>query len=132
MQRKAAADKHTSKLRNSQKMDDSNSTLMDFEMDDNLQNMDSQPLKPKRPKRPKKSVNENLEPVFTATQMAVSEQPQFPPQELGSGGFRAESSQDIPMHSNSYAWEFYRLYSKAIRVVNIGLWFDVILALGGK
>ncbi|XP_015898080.1 chromatin-remodeling ATPase INO80 isoform X1 [Ziziphus jujuba] len=101
--RKAAADKHTSKLRNSQKMDDSNSTLMDFEMDDNLQNMDSQPLKPKRPKRPKKSVNENLEPVFTATQMAVSEQPQFPPQELGSGGFRAESSQDIPMHSNSYA-----------------------------
>lgn len=79
-QRKAAPDKPASSiLKNSRKMDDSNSMLMDLEMDDSLQNTDLQPIKPKRPKRPKKSVNFNLEPVFTDSQMVVSEQPQFPP-----------------------------------------------------
>ncbi|KAF3441996.1 hypothetical protein FNV43_RR15912 [Rhamnella rubrinervis] len=102
--RKAATDKQTpSRLRNPQKMDDANSMLMDYEMDDSLQNTGSQTSKPKRPKRPKKSVNENLEPAYTATPMVVSEQSQFPQHELGSGAFRAEASQDITSHSNSFA-----------------------------
>lgn len=104
MQRKAATDQQTpSRLRNPQKMDDPNSMLMDDEMDDSLQNTGSQVSKPKRPKRPKKSVNENLEPAYTVTPMVVSEQSQFLQHELGSGGFRAEASQDITSHSNSFA-----------------------------
>lgn len=84
-------------------MDDSNPMLMDYEMDDSFQNTDSQASKAKRPKRPKKSVNENLEPAFTASQMVVPEQAQLPQREMVSGGFRAEESQDIPIHSNSLA-----------------------------
>lgn len=90
-------------MRNPQKMDDPNSMLMDYEMDESLQNTGSQASKPKRPKRPKKSVNENLEPAYTATPMVVSEPSQIPLHELGSGSFRAEASQDVTSHSNSFA-----------------------------
>lgn len=44
---------------------------MDYELDDPFPNTDPQSQRPKRPKRPKKSVNENLEPAFTATTALV-------------------------------------------------------------
>ncbi|CAK7342664.1 unnamed protein product [Dovyalis caffra] len=65
--RKAASDKHaTPKPRNSQK-NELNSTSMDYELDDPFPNTEPQSQRPKRLKRPKKSVNEKLEPAFTAT-----------------------------------------------------------------
>ena len=60
VQRKSASDRQTSAMqRNSQKM--SESSPLDNELDDFLQDDDLQSHRPKRPKRPKKSVNENLE-----------------------------------------------------------------------
>ncbi|CAN6557160.1 unnamed protein product [Malus baccata var. baccata] len=69
--RKVATGKQTTRPKNSQSMDE----LDTYELDDTLPNTDPQATKPKRPKRSKKSVNENLEPAFTA----VSEQTQYPP-----------------------------------------------------
>ncbi|XP_058204448.1 chromatin-remodeling ATPase INO80 isoform X1 [Rhododendron vialii] len=53
-------------------------TLMDFELDDSLQNIDSQQQRPKRPKRPTKSVNETLEPAFTPPSVVFQEKTQNP------------------------------------------------------
>ncbi|KAL3623744.1 putative DNA helicase ino80 [Castilleja foliolosa] len=70
--RKAATDKQTQPKPRTQKssrqVDSSspNSTIMDLELDD-LPNTDPAPQRPKRLKRPTKSVNENIEPAFTAT-----------------------------------------------------------------
>ncbi|XVF07182.1 hypothetical protein REPUB_Repub06bG0116600 [Reevesia pubescens] len=85
--RKSASDRQTSgKQRNSQKM--SESSPMENELDDILQDDDLQSQRPKRPKRPKKSVNENLEPAITNAATSVSEQVQYPPgNEFGPGGF---------------------------------------------
>ncbi|XP_048235895.1 chromatin-remodeling ATPase INO80 isoform X2 [Ricinus communis] len=78
--RKSASDKQTPpKPRNSQKMNESNSTLADYELDDSLPNTDQQSQRSKRPKRTKKSVNENLEPAFTATPMTDPTQTQYAP-----------------------------------------------------
>ncbi|KAK9289646.1 hypothetical protein L1049_007804 [Liquidambar formosana] len=111
--RKATSDKQAPpKPRNSQKapkngdsfmgMNELNSMPMDYELGDPLQNTDPQLQKPKRPKRPKKSVNENLEPAFTATPTVESEQTQYPPvHEYGSGGFRAEAGENTSLHSSS-------------------------------
>ncbi|GAV89368.1 SNF2_N domain-containing protein/Helicase_C domain-containing protein/DBINO domain-containing protein [Cephalotus follicularis] len=87
--RKAASDKQT-KPRNSQKENDSNPTVMDYDLDD-PQNDDPQSQRPKRPKRPKKSVNENLEPAYTATPAAVPEQTQFA--EFGSSGLSSSRAE---------------------------------------
>ncbi|KAJ6967994.1 chromatin-remodeling ATPase INO80 [Populus alba] len=77
--RKAASDKQiTSKPRNSQK-NEPNSTPMDYELDDPFPNSEPQSQRPKRLKRPKKSVNEKLEPAFTATPSIDSSQIQYPP-----------------------------------------------------
>lgn len=86
MQRKVASEKQTlPKPRNSQKMNEQNTTLMDYELDDPLPNADPQSQRPKRLKRPKKSVNENLEPAFTVTPIVDSAQVQYPPvNEFGS------------------------------------------------
>ncbi|PSS15691.1 DNA helicase [Actinidia chinensis var. chinensis] len=51
---------------------------MKYEVDDSLQNTETQQQKPKRPKRPTKSVNENLEPAFTAPAMVVPGHTQSP------------------------------------------------------
>ena len=60
VQKKSAFDRQTfAKQRNSQKI--SESSPLDNELDDFLQDDDLQSHRPKRPKRPKKSVNENLE-----------------------------------------------------------------------
>ncbi|GFY96189.1 DNA helicase INO80-like protein [Actinidia rufa] len=48
-----------------------NSRAPSYELDDSLQNTEAQQQKPKRPKRPTKSVNDNLEPAFTAPAMVV-------------------------------------------------------------
>ncbi|OAY40386.1 chromatin-remodeling ATPase INO80 isoform X2 [Manihot esculenta] len=84
--RKVASEKQTlPKPRNSQKMNEQNTTLMDYELDDPLPNADPQSQRPKRLKRPKKSVNENLEPAFTVTPIVDSAQVQYPPvNEFGS------------------------------------------------
>lgn len=76
VQRKAA-----SKSRNAQKLNDANSTPVNYELDDPQQNTDPQWQRSKRVKRPKKSVNESLEPAFTATH---PDQTQY--HEFGSGG----------------------------------------------
>ncbi|KAJ4977855.1 hypothetical protein NE237_008635 [Protea cynaroides] len=52
-------------------MDESNS--VDYELDDTVKNTDLQQHKPKRPKRPKKSINENIEPAYTAAGTEPSE-----------------------------------------------------------
>ncbi|KAE8098737.1 hypothetical protein FH972_016778 [Carpinus fangiana] len=87
--RKAAPDKQAPpKQRNPQKM----ASPMDYELDDSLQNSDSQAQRPKRPKRPTKSVNENLEPAFTGTVASAPEHSHYLPlSELGSAGFGAEA-----------------------------------------
>jgi DNA helicase INO80 len=89
LQRKAAPDKQAPpKQRNPQKM----ASPMDYELDDSLQNSDSQAQRPKRPKRPTKSVNENLEPAYTDTLAASPEQAHYLPlTELGSADFGAEA-----------------------------------------
>ncbi|KAA8518116.1 hypothetical protein F0562_015590 [Nyssa sinensis] len=77
--RKATADKQTPskpKLQKGLKNSDyssPNSMLMDDELDDSLQSNDAKQQKSKRLKRPTKSVNENLEPAFTATPTVVQE-----------------------------------------------------------
>ncbi|XP_034919811.1 chromatin-remodeling ATPase INO80 isoform X2 [Populus alba] len=76
--RKAASDKQTTpKPRNSQK-NELNSASMDYELDDPFLNDEPQSQRPKRLKRPKKSVNEKLEPAFTATPQVDSSQMQYP------------------------------------------------------
>lgn len=94
--RKAA---QSSKSRNAQAADEPNS-MLDYDLDAAPQNTDSAP-KSKRPKRPKKSVNENLEPVFTP--MAVPEQTQHTSSlpKSSSSGFRAQAGDDFPAHNNS-------------------------------
>ncbi|XP_022748348.1 DNA helicase INO80 isoform X1 [Durio zibethinus] len=88
--RKSASDRQTSaKQRNSQKM--SESSPLNNELDDILQEDDFQAQRPKRPKRPKKSVNENLESAIPNASVSVSEQVQYPPgYEFGPGGFRTD------------------------------------------
>ncbi|CAL5420787.1 unnamed protein product [Camellia sinensis] len=74
--RKAATEKQTHSRLNPQtipKYVDSSSP--DYKLDDLLQNADTQQQSLKMPKRPMKSVNENLEPAFTAP-MVVLEQKQ--------------------------------------------------------
>ncbi|KDP26091.1 hypothetical protein JCGZ_21124 [Jatropha curcas] len=80
--RKVASEKQTSaKPRNSQKMNELKSPLVDYELDDPQQSTDTQSQRPKRLKRPKKSVNENLEPAFTVDPALI----QYPPtNEFGS------------------------------------------------
>ncbi|KAJ4824645.1 putative DNA helicase ino80 [Turnera subulata] len=90
--RKPASEKQTSaRARNSQKTIELNSTSMDYELDDPFPNTDPQSQRPKRPKRPKKSVNENLEPAFTAATPQV-DSTQYPHmQEFGSGSAHPNS-----------------------------------------
>ncbi|KAL5546382.1 hypothetical protein UlMin_006069 [Ulmus minor] len=85
-----------SKSKKAQKMDEPNSTSVDYNLDDIPENTDSQARRPKRPKRPKKSVNENLEPAFVATTSAAPEQTQYPSyHDFNSGGLRAEADEDV-------------------------------------
>ena len=100
VQRKSASDRQTSAMqRNSQKM--SESSPLDNELDDILQDDDLQSQRPKRPKRPKKSVNENLEPANTTAAASVSDKVQYPPgNEFGSGDFRTEMEHNNSTHSN--------------------------------
>lgn len=58
-----------------------------------------QQLRPKRLKRerPTKSVNENIEPAFTATLIAASQQSLLlPALDQSSGGFRQVSAENLP------------------------------------
>lgn len=101
LQRKAASEKQAlPRSRTSQKM----TGVMDYELDDSLQNPDLQAQRPKRPKRPTKSVNETLEPASTGTLTGFSEQTHYPSMsELGSGIFRPEAGQDISKRGDSFA-----------------------------
>lgn len=78
VQRKGGSEKqNASKARSLQKINET-SPVVDFDLDDSWQNLESQTQKPKRPKRPTKSVNENLVPATTSTNMGISEQIQYP------------------------------------------------------
>ncbi|KAM7505400.1 hypothetical protein LguiB_004304 [Lonicera macranthoides] len=66
--RKSAADKQTTTKPRPQKgLKNVDSSTPNSESDDPLNNSNMQQQRPKRSKRPTKSVNENLEPAFTAT-----------------------------------------------------------------
>ncbi|KAL3533721.1 hypothetical protein ACH5RR_007242 [Cinchona calisaya] len=76
--RKATTDKQTPKLRSqkgskSADISSPNSVSLDYEFDDPQVNSEVQHQRPKRLKRPTKSVNENLEPAFTASPSVVQE-----------------------------------------------------------
>lgn len=79
LQRKPAGDKQTqpkARAQKSSKQVDSsspNQTIADYEHEDPSQLADSRQQRPKRLKRPTKSVNENIEPAFTAIQHQSSE-----------------------------------------------------------
>lgn len=86
--RKTASDKQTQPKpraqKNSKNIDSlsPNTVPMDYEMDDLSQNTPQQ--RPKRLKRPTKSVNENIEPAFTATSTPVQDRSHnLPGPELG-------------------------------------------------
>lgn len=70
VQRKSVPDKHTPRPKNPQSMDEPEG----YELEDSLQNTDPQATRSKRPKRSKKSVNETLEPAFTAASPVVPKQ----------------------------------------------------------
>ncbi|KAK6127392.1 hypothetical protein DH2020_038874 [Rehmannia glutinosa] len=71
--RKTATEKQTQPKprpqKSSKQVDSSspNPTITDYDLDDPPQNTDTPQQRPKRLKRPTKSVNENIEPAFTAT-----------------------------------------------------------------
>lgn len=97
-QRKSVSEKQTAgKSRNPQMISETNS--IDNELND-LQNTEMP--KPKRPKRQKKSVNENLEPAFTATPTVAPENsPHPPPHEFGYGSSRSAAEQNLSMSGNT-------------------------------
>lgn len=79
---------------------------MDYELDDPLQAADPQSQRPKRVKRPKKSINENLEPAFTATPSTMSEQTQYQPMnEFGLGGWTWEQQS-----RNTLTWYYSEIF----------------------
>lgn len=79
LQRKPGGDKQTQPKprpqKGSKQVDSSspNPTTVDYEHEDPSQHADSIQQRPKRLKRPTKSVNENIEPAFTAIQHQGSE-----------------------------------------------------------
>ncbi|XP_023543755.1 DNA helicase INO80 [Cucurbita pepo subsp. pepo] len=76
--RKGGSEKqNSSKARSLQKINEI-SPVVDFNLDDYQQNLEPQTQKPKRPKRPTKSVNENLVPATTSTNMGISDHTQYP------------------------------------------------------
>lgn len=78
VQRKGGSEKqNSSKARSLQKINEI-SPVVDFNLDDYQQNLEPQTQKPKRPKRPTKSVNENLVPATTSTNMGISDHTQYP------------------------------------------------------
>ncbi|KAK2985800.1 hypothetical protein RJ640_019296, partial [Escallonia rubra] len=78
-----------------------NSMRMDYELDVPLQNPDGPQDRPKRQKRPTKSVNDNLEPAFTASPSFVQERIRYlPATERSSSGSRAGSEEGTPRNSN--------------------------------
>lgn len=106
MQRKSTADKPAPSKSRPQKVPKNveysspNSIAMDDEMDDLPNDTETRPQRPKRLKRPTKSVNENLEPAFTATPIAGQDGNQKPPlPDPSSGGWRTaveeESSRQV-------------------------------------
>ncbi|XP_052173015.1 chromatin-remodeling ATPase INO80 isoform X2 [Diospyros lotus] len=75
-----------------------NSRPLDYELDDYP---DAPQTKPKRSKRPTKSVNENLEPAYTAPPMVALEQTQMPSFHEPSSSIRTGTEEDIAGHSNN-------------------------------
>ncbi|XP_043726158.1 chromatin-remodeling ATPase INO80 isoform X2 [Telopea speciosissima] len=84
--RKASSDKQTPPKARSQKAPKTSDSFMgldephsiDYELDNSVQNRDLQQHKPKRPKRPKKSINENIEPAYTAPGTVTPEPTEYP------------------------------------------------------
>ncbi|XAR69491.1 DNA helicase [Bertholletia excelsa] len=78
-----------------------NSRTLDFELEDSIEHAEAQQLKSKRPKRPTKSVNENLEPAFTAPLMMAPEEAQNSPVHDPVSGFTTGGKEDMFSRSNN-------------------------------
>lgn len=107
VQRKSTADKQAPSKSRPQKVPKNveysspNSMAMDDEMDDIPNNTETRPQRPKRLKRPTKSVNENLEPAFTATQITGQDGNQkLPLPDPSPGGWRTGVEEDSPRQVN--------------------------------
>ncbi|KAG7027645.1 DNA helicase INO80, partial [Cucurbita argyrosperma subsp. argyrosperma] len=76
--RKGGSEKQSSSKARSLQNINETTPVVEFDLGDSRQNVESQTQKPKRPKRPTKSVNGNLVPATTSTNMGISEQTQYP------------------------------------------------------
>ncbi|KAK4373713.1 hypothetical protein RND71_009097 [Anisodus tanguticus] len=82
----------------------SSNSMMEDDIDCSSLNIDMQQQRPKRLKRPTKSVNENLEPAFTATTSMNREgNHNYPPSDISSGGGRARAEEEALRHNNLFA-----------------------------
>ncbi|KAM3338361.1 chromatin-remodeling ATPase INO80 isoform X1 [Capsicum galapagoense] len=79
-------------------------SLLEDDIDSFRQDNDMQQQRPKRLKRPTKSVNDNLEPAFTATPPMNREgNHNYPSSDLSSGGGRAGAEEEALRHNNLFA-----------------------------
>ncbi|XP_027173868.1 chromatin-remodeling ATPase INO80 [Coffea eugenioides] len=86
--KRKTSDMQTPKSRSVKGSSPPNSASADYEFDDLQVNTEVHHQRPKRLKRPTKSVNENLEPAFTASPNVVQDADQnLPVSELNSGGY---------------------------------------------
>ena len=114
LQRKAA-DKNGQTKRKANKV--TNAGIADVgltsgnEFDDSIDNLEQQ-QRPKRPKRerPTKSVNENIEPAFTAMPVEALQQPEIlSPIDRSSGGF-SMSGQNLNFHPSSLQLDIIKIH----------------------
>ncbi|XP_042514394.1 chromatin-remodeling ATPase INO80-like isoform X2 [Macadamia integrifolia] len=106
--RKASSEKQTPPKARSQKAPKINDSFMGMDepqcvnndLDNSVQDRDLQQHKPKRPKRPKKSINENIEPAYTAAGTVTPEPTEYPhTYDSGDAGFRAMDEISPSNHS---------------------------------
>lgn len=108
MQRKGSTDKQTPRSRpqkNPKNLQSASpNSLLEDDIDGFPQNIGMQQQRPKRQKRPTKSVNESLEPAFTATiPMNREGNHNHPLSDISSGGGRGGAEEEGLRHNNPYA-----------------------------
>ncbi|CAN4089861.1 unnamed protein product [Withania somnifera] len=103
--RKGSTDKKTPRSRSQKTTKNLESVSPNSLMEDDIDGFpqDMQQERPKRLKRPTKSVNENLEPAFTATPPMNREgNHNYPPLDISSGGGRAEAEEEALRHNTLF------------------------------
>lgn len=104
--RKGSTDKKTPRSRPQKTPKNLESVSPNSLMEDDIDGFpqDMQQQRPKRLKRPTKSVNENLEPAFTATPSMNREgNHNYPSSDISSGSGRAEAEEEALRHNNLFA-----------------------------